>query len=89
LRAEKWELLGEAHLSNSVSDERAVWFLATGLIQGKSQPEGSEQLNVRRVLFSEALNMALSGQITDSISLLAIMNYRVSAKQSATIGENN
>ncbi len=89
LRAEKWELLGEAHLSNSVSDERAVWFLATGLIQGESQPEGTEQLNVRRVLFSEALNMALSGQITDSISLLAIMNYRVSAKQSATIGENN
>jgi 8-oxo-dGTP pyrophosphatase MutT (NUDIX family) len=76
LRAEKWEMLGEAHLSNSVSDERAVWFLATKLTQEESQPEGTEQLIVRRILFSEALGMALAGQITDALSLLAIMSYR-------------
>src|ERR1041384_8040550 len=29
LRAERWQRMGEAHLSNSVSDELAVWFLAT------------------------------------------------------------
>jgi 8-oxo-dGTP pyrophosphatase MutT (NUDIX family) len=80
LRAEKWEMLGEAHLSNSVSDERAVWFLATELTQGESQPEGTEQLIVRRVLFSEALSMALAGRITDAVSLLAMMSYRVRAE---------
>lgn len=80
LRAEKWEMLGEAYLSNSVSDERAVWFLATELTQGESQPEGTEQLIVRRVLFSEALSMALAGRITDAVSLLAMMSYRVRAE---------
>jgi 8-oxo-dGTP pyrophosphatase MutT (NUDIX family) len=89
LRAEKWEMLGDSHLSNSVSDERAVWFLATGLRQGESKPEGTEQLIVRRVLFSEALSMALTGQITDAISLLAIMSYRLRAEQSSGIANSS
>lgn len=50
LRAAKWEKLGEAHLSNSVSDERAIWYIATELAQGEHRPEGTEQLNIRRVL---------------------------------------
>ncbi len=77
MRAEKWEMLGEAHLSNSVSDERAVWFLATNLTQGEPRPEGTEQLNIRCVSFQEALRMALTGQITDALSLLALMSYQV------------
>ncbi|MGI8654239.1 MAG: NUDIX domain-containing protein [Pyrinomonadaceae bacterium] len=89
LRAEKWEKIGEAHLSNSVSNERAVWFLATELKQGNSQPEGTEQLIVRRVLFSEALSMALTGQMTDALSLLAMMSYRMRSEQRAAAGDKN
>jgi 8-oxo-dGTP pyrophosphatase MutT (NUDIX family) len=77
LRAAHWELMGRAHLSNSVSDELAVWFLATGLTQGEHHPEGTEQLNVRCVPFAEALQMALAGEITDALSLLAIMSYQL------------
>ncbi|HVG33429.1 MAG TPA: NUDIX hydrolase [Pyrinomonadaceae bacterium] len=77
LRAAKWELMGRAHLSNSVSDELAVWFQATGLTQGEHHPEGTEQLNVRRVPFKEVLRMALQGEITDGLSLLAIMHYSI------------
>ena len=69
--------MGEAHLSNSVSDELAIWFLATGLTQGKHNPEGTEQLQVRRVTFLEALEMALKAEITDALSLLAIMHYKI------------
>ena len=75
LRAEHWEQLGAAHLSNSVSDEYAVWFLATGLTQGEAQPEGTEQLKVRRVPLREALRMARSGEITDALSPLALQSY--------------
>ena len=75
LRAEQWERLGAAHLSNSVSDEYAVWFLATGLTQGAAQPEGTEQLKVRRVPLREALRMAQNGEITDALSLLALQSY--------------
>jgi 8-oxo-dGTP pyrophosphatase MutT (NUDIX family) len=77
LRAERWEKLGEAHLSNSVSDELAVLFVAYGLTQGEHNPEGTEQLKVRRVPFAEALRMALAGEITDAMSLLAIFQYQV------------
>jgi 8-oxo-dGTP pyrophosphatase MutT (NUDIX family) len=79
LRAESWEKMGEAHLSNSVTDELAIWFLATGLTQGKHSPEGTEQLKVRRVTFKEARKMALNGEITDALSLLAIMQYQIEA----------
>ena len=75
LEAKHWEMLGEAYLSNSVSDEYAVWFLATELVLGEQQPEGTEALNVRRVPLREALAMVLNGQITDAISLVAIMSY--------------
>jgi 8-oxo-dGTP pyrophosphatase MutT (NUDIX family) len=77
LRASHWEKMGEAHLSNSVSDERAIWFLATGLSEGKSNPDGTEQLKTRRVTLQQALEMSLQGEITDALSLLAIMNYRI------------
>jgi 8-oxo-dGTP pyrophosphatase MutT (NUDIX family) len=75
LEARHWRRLGEAYLSNSVADEHAVWFLATGLVPGEQSPEGTEALNVRRLPLREALTMALSGQITDALSLVAIMSY--------------
>ena len=75
LEAARWQMLGEAHLSNSVADEYAVWFVATGLVPGEVRPEGTEKLSVRRVLLSEALTMALDGEITDALSLLALMSY--------------
>jgi len=77
LEAAKWRLAGEAHLSNSVSDERALWFIATGLSLGESRPEGTERLQVRRVPFAEALRMAFAGEITDALSLLAIMRFQL------------
>ena len=78
LRAANWERMGEAHLSNSVSDELAVWFLATGLTQGQHKPEGTERLKVRRVTMREALRMAGAGEITDALSLLALWQYQLS-----------
>jgi 8-oxo-dGTP pyrophosphatase MutT (NUDIX family) len=75
LEARHWRRLGEAYLSNSVADEYAMWFLATGLVPGERSPEGTEALSVRRLPLHEALAMALSGQITDALSLVAIMSY--------------
>jgi 8-oxo-dGTP pyrophosphatase MutT (NUDIX family) len=75
LEAARWQRLGEAYLSNSVADEYAVWFLATGLVPGEVGPEGTERLSVRRVPLHEALTMALDGEITDALSHLALMSY--------------
>jgi 8-oxo-dGTP pyrophosphatase MutT (NUDIX family) len=75
LEAKHWRMLGEAYLSNSVADEYAVWFLATGLVPGEQSPEGTEAIDVRRLPLREAQKMVISGQITDALSLLAIMSY--------------
>lgn len=73
LRAAHLERIAQAALSNSVSDERAVIFRATGLIPGESAPEGSERLQVKRVGFETALAMVRAGQITDSMSVIALL----------------
>jgi 8-oxo-dGTP pyrophosphatase MutT (NUDIX family) len=75
LEATRWRMLGEAYLSNSVADEYAVWYLATGLAARGRRPEGTERLDVRRLPLREALQMALDGEITDALSLVAIMGY--------------
>jgi len=75
LVARTWRMLGKAHLSNSVADERAVWYLATGLVPGEQQPEGTEVLGVRRVPLREAIAMARDGRITDALSTLALTTY--------------
>ncbi len=75
LEAERWELLATAHLSNSVSDEEALIFLATGLTQREAQPDGTEKLEYRRVSTEEALQMVLRGEITDVMSVLGILRY--------------
>jgi ADP-ribose pyrophosphatase len=75
LEAGRWRRLGDAYLSNSVADEYAVWFLATELVPGEQRLEGTEAINVRRLPLREVLDMALNGQITDALSLVAIMSY--------------
>jgi len=77
LSASHWERLGEAHLSNSVTDELAVWYVAKGLTQGEHRREGTEELQVRRVPFGRALEMVLAGEITDALSRLAITQYEL------------
>lgn len=64
---------GEVHLSNSVSDERGNLFLATGLTQGQSQPEDTEQLQIKRVPLEDAVEMVVSGKINDGLSVMALL----------------
>jgi 8-oxo-dGTP pyrophosphatase MutT (NUDIX family) len=77
LKAERWEKLLELHLSNSVSDELGILFLATGLSQHKPMPEETEQLDVKRVAFHEAFDLFERGQITDSLTVVALLKMRL------------
>src|SRR5215475_1317738 len=67
LTAESWSPLINMHLSNSVSDEYAIIFLARNLMQGTASPEETEQLQVRKLPFEEAYQMVDKGMITDSM----------------------
>jgi 8-oxo-dGTP pyrophosphatase MutT (NUDIX family) len=72
VEAEHWIELCRSHLSNSVSDEEAVLYLATGLRHGVATPDGTESLDVRWVPFDEVLAMTLDGRITDAMTILAV-----------------
>ena len=75
LTARQWQLLGRTHLSTSVTDEEALYYLATDLSQGDAEPEGTEKLKLRRLPFQEALSMAVRGEITDALSIVTLMRY--------------
>ncbi|AHF14380.1 NUDIX domain-containing protein [Niabella soli] len=72
LEADNWKELLRMHLSNSVSDELAIVYLASGLIQKIPQPEDTEQLQIKKLPLKEAFKMVETGQITDSISVAAL-----------------
>jgi len=77
LTAGRLELIATAHLSNSVSDELAYVFRATELTLGTDEPEGSEQIAVRRLDWKEAVRMLRGGEITDSMSVIALLHEAV------------
>ena len=68
------ELVAVAHLSNSFSDEVAYVFRATRLTPGPSEPEGTERLQVRHVAWDEAWAMFQRREITDSMSVIALLH---------------
>ncbi|MEZ5893410.1 MAG: NUDIX hydrolase [Parvularculaceae bacterium] len=70
LAAEYWSELCAFDVSNSVTDERAICFLAWGLTQGAATPEPSEALTVKQVSFKDLLEMVMSGAITDSLTIV-------------------
>lgn len=84
LTARNWQKLGVSHLSNSVCDELAHMYVATGLTEGKPCPEGTEVIARKQVPFEQALNMVLSGEITDAISIMTILLYSQSRSGATT-----
>jgi 8-oxo-dGTP pyrophosphatase MutT (NUDIX family) len=77
LTAAKYERLLEMDLSNSVSDERGIVYLATGLSQGTAMPEEDEVLHVRQMSLAEAFAMADRGEIRDSLTVAALFRLRI------------
>jgi 8-oxo-dGTP pyrophosphatase MutT (NUDIX family) len=73
LVAGDWLQLMQLHTSNSVTDEVAYVFLARDLQQGTSAPETTEALALARVPFVEAHERVLRGEITDALSVAAIL----------------
>lgn len=73
LAAASLEKILEMDLSNSLTDERAVIFLATELSQGEAAPEPTEVLRRRRAPFLDVLARVVDGRIRDSMSVAAVL----------------
>lgn len=77
LVAARWEPIVQMHLSNSVSDESGIVYLARGLEQRTAEPEETEQLFVKKIPFEQAYQMVKDHQITDSLSVAAIQKIKL------------
>ena len=72
LVAATYKELMRIHLSNSVSDELAIIYLATELTQQAAEPEETEALQIKKVSLSDAFGMVADGTITDAMSVAAL-----------------
>lgn len=74
LTARRWTPLGGVvALSNSFTDERGLVFLAEDLTEGPDEPDATEELVVWRLPLDEAVAMAVGGEITDALSIVALL----------------
>jgi ADP-ribose pyrophosphatase len=77
LVAQQWEEVLRMHLSNSVSNELGILYLAKDFEQFEAQPEETEQLVVKKIPFEEAYQMVITGQITDSLTVAGILRVKL------------
>lgn len=77
LMATEWMEVQRMHLSNSVSNELAIIYIARGLTMGQAEPEETEELVLRKLPFEEAYQMAMDGRITDSMSVAALLKTKI------------
>ncbi len=74
LSARDLQRLVEVDLSNCVSDERGVVFVATGLHPGEARPDDTEQLTLWRLPLADAIAMARRGEIRDALSVIGLLS---------------
>ncbi len=73
LSARHFQPILEMDLSNSLSDEQGIVYLATDLSAGDAAPEPTEVLRRRTAPFREVLARVADGRIRDSLTVAAVL----------------
>jgi ADP-ribose pyrophosphatase len=73
-RAGKLTWLSTLHTSKSVVDETAHLFLGEDLDRVELPPDDTEFIEVRPFSFTEALQMVLRSEITDSMTVIGVLH---------------
>lgn len=76
LSAGKWTEIMRLHTSNSITDECGLVFVAQDLTEGEPRFDETENIEIRKLPLSEAVDMAIRGEITDAISVAALMGLQ-------------
>lgn len=77
IQAKNFREILRMHLSNSVTDELNLSYVATDLSFQKPSPDPDEILEVKKLPFSELFEMTMRGEITDSISVATILKAKI------------
>jgi 8-oxo-dGTP pyrophosphatase MutT (NUDIX family) len=73
LTAKRWSQIMRLHTSNSITDEEGIVFIAQDLEEGQPDFDEDEDLQIRKLRLSEAVTMIERGEITDAISVAALL----------------
>jgi len=82
LAADQWTEIMQLHTSNSITDEAGIVYLAEKLTAGEPEFEETEDLEIRKLPLAEALAMVNNGDITDAISVAALLRIAALKKSS-------
>lgn len=82
LSASRWSELMRLHTSNSITDELGIVYVAEELTEGETAFEETEDLQIRKLPLTEAVQLVNAGEITDAISVAAIL--RIGALRTAS-----
>ena len=74
LSAKQWTRIMRLHVSNSVTDEEGFVFVARDLEEGETAFEETEVLQIRKLPLAEAVAMVQRGEITDAMTVAALMS---------------
>ena len=73
LTASRWTELMKLHTSNSITNEVGFVFLAEELEMGEPSFEETEDIEIRKLPLADAVGMVERGEITDAISVAALL----------------
>ena len=73
LTAGRLSFLMKLHTSNSITDEVGLVYVAEELDEGPPAFDEMESLEIRKLPLSEAVEMVRRGEITDAISVAALL----------------
>lgn len=76
LTARRWDLILEMDLSNSVTDERCLIYLARELTPCAAHPDETEELEVQRIAFTELHRGVIEGRFRDSITVAGVLKLQ-------------
>lgn len=73
MSASDWHQLMFVHTTNSITDEEGYVFVAKNLEEGEPETGETEDLQVKKLPLTQALEMVHKGEITDVISVAALL----------------
>lgn len=83
LTAAQWTEIMQLHPSNSITDEVGFVYLAEDLTEGKPEFEETEDLEIRKLPLRDAVALVSNGEITDAISVAALLRIAAIKKSSS------
>jgi 8-oxo-dGTP pyrophosphatase MutT (NUDIX family) len=73
LEAAQWREVLRVEMSNSVTDETGVGFIAIGLSEVAAEPDETESFALARIPFRAALDLAVTGALADMLTVAMLL----------------